>query len=122
MTKTQNREIDTLRLRSNLGRDHFNNWYTTLNQSIPNTRVETAVKLHQMSMPTREVCACRLNQLALWSARPQRGGLVTMVVYSLCSQERPVKQEPGHPAVTYPGGPWPVVYGVRAETLTQAFL
>lgn len=45
-----------------------------------------------------------------------------MVVYSLCSQERPVKQEPGHPAVTYPGGPWPVVYGVRAEPLTQAFV
>lgn len=72
MTKTQNREIDTLRLRSNLGRDHFNNWYTTLSQSIPNTRVETAVKLHQMSMPTREVCACRLNQLALVSTATVR--------------------------------------------------
>lgn len=38
--------------------------------------------------------------------------------HSLCSQERLVKQEPRHPAVTYPGGPWPVVHGVRAETNT----
>lgn len=70
--KTQNREIEILRLTLNFGRDHFSNQYTTLSRFILNTRVGKAVKLHQMSMPTREVHACRLNHLALVSTATVR--------------------------------------------------
>lgn len=67
VTKTRNRETDILSSTQNFGRNHFSHWYATLSQSIPNTREEIAVKLHPTPMPTREVLACRLNQLALVS-------------------------------------------------------
>lgn len=82
--------------------------------------METAVKLHPTPVPTREVHACRLNQLALVNMATVRwlgnyNGLQLLFSGGTCKTgTRP-------PCCDISWVPWPLVHGVSAEGPTQAF-